>query len=97
MYVLIEERGHIVLHIPPYHCHFNSIEFLWPQSKRYYNNNVIRNGKGMEAVKKIWEEFFSVADIDRDCKLIPRWKNEYRAVCEQILQEINSEWSLCCS
>jgi hypothetical protein len=51
-------------------------------------------------VKKVWEEFFSAVDIDRDyadCKLIPKWKDECRAVCEQILKEINSEWSWCCN
>jgi transposase len=53
---LIEEYGHTVLQLPPYHCHFNSIELVWLQAKRYYNSNIGKNGFGMEAMKKMWEE-----------------------------------------
>jgi hypothetical protein len=53
---LIKEHGHKVLRLPPYNCHFNPIELVWSQAKRYYNSNIGRNGFGMEAVKKMWEE-----------------------------------------
>jgi transposase len=28
------ERGHQVIRLPPYHCHFNPIELVWAQVKR---------------------------------------------------------------
>jgi hypothetical protein len=47
---LIEEHGHTILQLSPYHCHFNPIELVWSQAKRYYNSNIGRNGFGMEAI-----------------------------------------------
>jgi transposase len=47
IYELIEEHGHKVLYIPPYHCHLNPTELVWSQTKRHYSPNI----GGMEAVK----------------------------------------------
>jgi hypothetical protein len=63
---LIEEHGHKVLRLPPYHCHFNPIELVWSQAKRYYNSNIGRNGFGKEAVKKMWEE-----SLEQVCSFCP--------------------------
>jgi len=38
---LAEKAGHKVIRLPPYHCHFNSIELIWAQVKGY----VARNNK----------------------------------------------------
>lgn len=32
-------HGHIVIRLPPYHCHFNSIELIWAQVKDYVAEN----------------------------------------------------------
>jgi transposase len=50
----IEEHGHKVLHIPSYHCHFNTTELVCSQTERYYKykSNTGQNELGMEAVKK---------------------------------------------
>jgi hypothetical protein len=39
-----------------YQCHFNPVELLWSQAKRYYSSNIGQNGFGTEAVKMMWEE-----------------------------------------
>ena len=31
---LANERGHEVIRLPPYHCHYNPIENVWSQVKR---------------------------------------------------------------
>lgn len=38
---MAKESGHRVIRLPPYHCHFNSIELIWAQIKGY----VARNNK----------------------------------------------------
>jgi hypothetical protein len=55
---LIREHGHEVLSLPPYNCHFNPTGLAWSQAKNsaYHNSNMGRNGFGMEAVNKMWEE-----------------------------------------
>jgi hypothetical protein len=64
---LIEKHGHKVLLLPPYHCHFNSIELVWSQAKRYYSSNIGQSGFWMEAVKKVWEE--SLVQICSFCSM----------------------------
>jgi hypothetical protein len=53
---MIQALGHNVLHVLPYHNHFNPTKLIWSQDKRYYNSNFGQNGCGMEAEKKLWEE-----------------------------------------
>lgn len=36
---LAKERGHTVIHLPLYHCHFNPIELIWAQIKGHVANN----------------------------------------------------------
>lgn len=43
-------KGHKVLRLPPYHCHFNPIEMIWAQMKGY----VARNNKT-----------FTIAEVDK--------------------------------
>uniref|UniRef100_A0A6P7H8H9 Uncharacterized protein LOC114347514 n=1 Tax=Diabrotica virgifera virgifera TaxID=50390 RepID=A0A6P7H8H9_DIAVI len=49
---LIETCGHQVLRLPPYHCQFNPIEYIWGTAKQYYDNHIGPNGYTDEAV---WE------------------------------------------
>lgn len=39
---LIGEAGHQVLRLPPYHCQFNAIEMVWSQSKRLYDQLILK-------------------------------------------------------
>lgn len=32
---IIQEHGHQVLRLPPYHCQYNPIEMIWSTAKRY--------------------------------------------------------------
>jgi transposase len=52
---LIQEHGHEVLCLPPYDCHFNTIELVWSQVKRYYSSNISQNGFEVEAVTNMRE------------------------------------------
>ena len=38
---MTKEYGHKVIRLPPYHCHFNSIELIWAQIE----GRVARNNK----------------------------------------------------
>lgn len=49
---LIEQAGHEVLRLPPYHCQFNAIEMVWSQTKRYFDKHIIKN----KDVLKTWKE-----------------------------------------
>lgn len=53
---IIQSHGHMVLRLPPYHCHFNAIEQVWSQCKRYYDNHIGRDGFSPENIKMMWEE-----------------------------------------
>jgi transposase len=57
---LIQEHGHEVLCLPPYHCHFIPIELVWSQVKMYYNSNIGRSGSRMEAVTNMWGGIIAV-------------------------------------
>lgn len=51
------EHGHRVLRLPPYHCHFNPIELVWSECKRYYDAHIGRiHPVTSEAVLALWNE-----------------------------------------
>lgn len=39
--VIAEEAGHMIIRIPPDHCEYNPIEFIWAQMKSYLAENTI--------------------------------------------------------
>jgi transposase len=49
-----EEHGHSVLRSPPYHCHFNAIEMVWSECKRFYDEEIIKTRSTVDDVLKIW-------------------------------------------
>ncbi len=54
---MLAAEGHTVLRLPPHHCKFNPIEYVWGISKAYYNKTVCgRPGQGMERTKAVWDE-----------------------------------------
>lgn len=44
------------MRLPPYHCQYNSIEHVWSQCKRYYDNNIGRDGYGDDKTLAMWNE-----------------------------------------
>ncbi|XP_068242248.1 uncharacterized protein [Palaemon carinicauda] len=48
------EAGHIVLRLPPYHCHYNPIDLIWAQVKSYVAPK--KNNLKMAEVKPLVEE-----------------------------------------
>lgn len=77
---IIESYGHRILRLPPYHCQFNPIEYIWGISKQYYDNHIGPNGYRDEAVWETWRNALSVStpEIWRNCifkceKLIEEW------------------------
>ncbi|XP_050516194.1 uncharacterized protein LOC126891059 [Diabrotica virgifera virgifera] len=48
---LINKAGHEVLRLPPYHCHFNAIEMVLSQTKRFYDQHILANKNVLE----VWE------------------------------------------
>ncbi|XP_050507999.1 uncharacterized protein LOC126892920 [Diabrotica virgifera virgifera] len=77
---VIESYGHQVLRLPPYHCQFNPIEYIWGIAKQYYDNHIGPNGYTDEAVWETWREALSIAtpEVWRNCiykceKLIEDW------------------------
>lgn len=77
---IIESYGHQVLRLPPYHCQFNPIEYIWGISKQYYDNHVGPNGYTDEAVWETWRKALSIStpEVWRNCiskceKLIEDW------------------------
>ncbi|KAJ8914157.1 hypothetical protein NQ315_016236, partial [Exocentrus adspersus] len=53
---LVQQYGHTVLRLPPYHCIFNPIEHIWGIAKTYYNKHIGRDGYGVENTLKMWQE-----------------------------------------
>ncbi|XP_050502186.1 uncharacterized protein LOC114329825 [Diabrotica virgifera virgifera] len=77
---VIESYGHQVLCLPPYHCQFNPIEYIWGTAKQYYDNHIGPNGYTDEALWETWREALSIATLEvwRNCiskceKLIEDW------------------------
>lgn len=48
---IIQNAGHEVLRLPPYHCQFNAIEMVWSQAKRLYDQYILKE----KDVLKAWE------------------------------------------
>ncbi|KAJ3661538.1 hypothetical protein Zmor_005931 [Zophobas morio] len=46
---IITTTGHDVLRLPPYHCIFNPIEMVWSQTKRFYDEDVLKSKNPLDA------------------------------------------------
>jgi hypothetical protein len=76
-----EEHGHSVLRLPPYHCHFNAIEMVWSECKRFYDEEIIKTRSTVDDVLKIWNMAIKKVSAEH-------WKN-YVAHTEKV---INAAW-----
>ena len=53
---MMEEHGHLVLRLPPYHCDLNMIEYAWAELKNYVWNHNATGDLVMSNLLKISEE-----------------------------------------
>jgi hypothetical protein len=53
---LLQEHGHEVLRLPPYHCQYNPIEMAWGFCKTYYNKHINSRPSSKDKVKNLWVE-----------------------------------------
>nr|XP_015840131.1 PREDICTED: uncharacterized protein LOC103314336 [Tribolium castaneum] len=52
---LVEEHGHKVLRLPPYHCHYNPIEHVWALSKTFYDKHIGKVDYTDESILQTWQ------------------------------------------
>ena len=52
-----QEHGHCVLRLPPYHCHFNTVEMAWSEYKRKSDKSIPGTNASPVDVLKSWENY----------------------------------------
>ncbi|KAJ3639915.1 hypothetical protein Zmor_003243 [Zophobas morio] len=50
-----QHHGHLVLSMPPYHCHFNAIEMSLSEVKRNYDKIIPRTSSSLNDVRATWQ------------------------------------------
>jgi transposase len=53
---LLQENGHEVLRLPPYHCQYNPIEMVWGICKQYYDRHIGEVGYGEQQIHDMWQK-----------------------------------------
>lgn len=88
---ILEEHGHTIQRLPPYHCDLNSIELIWSLAKRKFaEKNINREKK--EIPRLIEEAFTSITSDDwkKECNHVKNVENKYREqdyIIENYLEE----------
>ena len=75
---IIREHGHEILHLPPYHCELNPIEFIWSQIKGHVERQ--NNAFKLKPVVKLVEDAIaqiSTFDWKRACEHTAKIEEEY--------------------
>lgn len=72
---LINEAGHQVLRLPPYHCQYNAIEMVWSQAKRFYDKHIVETNN----ILGTWE--VALANISQE-----NWRN-YVCHTDKVIKE----------
>jgi transposase len=96
---IAKTHGHRVVRLPPYHCHFNSIELIWAQVKGY----VAKHNKKFtvaevvqlteEAIQKVTEsDWKKVVDHTKQT-IMEAWTNEglMEHAVDQMIINVNGE------
>jgi transposase len=79
---ILNDHGHEVLRLPPYHCQYNPIELAWGLSKNYYNKHINEQPSSRNKVADLWSESL--------LKCTPEiWQN-YCTHCDEL---IASDWT----
>lgn len=76
---IIEEAGHQVLRLPPYHCQFNAIEMVWSQAKRYYDQLILKE----KDVLATWQKALDQVSKDQWANYVSHTGNVIRAAYEK--------------
>ncbi|XP_046671567.1 uncharacterized protein LOC124361550 [Homalodisca vitripennis] len=96
---LAKERGHTVIRLPPYHCHFNAIELIWAQIK----GHVAKNNKtfSLTEVTRLTKEGIDLVTGDEWKNILSHtrktiedaWKNEgvLETGIEELIITLNSD------
>jgi transposase len=53
---ILNDHGHEVLRLPPYHCQYNPIELAWGLSKNYYNKHINEQPSSRNKVADLWSK-----------------------------------------
>jgi hypothetical protein len=53
---ILNDHGHEVLRLPPYHCQYNPIELAWELSKNYYNKHINEQPSSRNKVADLWSK-----------------------------------------
>lgn len=79
---LAKEKGHKIIRLPPYHCHFNPIELIWAQVKGFVarNNKTFTISEIKDLTRKAIEnigrsEWKNVVDHTKKV-ILESWQNE---------------------
>ena len=77
---ILQNHGHQVVRLPPYHCDLNPIELIWADVKRYVatNNSTFKK----KDTKHLIEEAFESIDAkkwENCCNHVKKIESEYRA------------------
>jgi transposase len=79
---ILNDHGHEILRLPPYHCQYNPFELAWGLSKNYYNKHINEQPSSRNKVADLWSESL--------LKCTPEiWQN-YCTHCEEL---IASDWT----
>ena len=78
------EKGHQVIRLPPYHCHYNAIELIWGQVKTYIGK---KNDFRMANLKLLLTEALSNVTVDN-------WKNAVKHVENIMIKETADDFSI---
>ncbi|EFA12640.1 hypothetical protein TcasGA2_TC004166 [Tribolium castaneum] len=76
---LVEEHGHKVLRLPPYHCHYNPIEQVWALSKTFYDKHIGKVDYTDESILQTWQRVLN--------QVTPEvWSNTVNH-CDKLIEE----------
>lgn len=69
---LAREKGHVIIRLPPYHCHFNPIELVWAQVK----GHVARENKkfNLTEITRLTDEGLELVTADEWKKVVAHTK-----------------------
>jgi hypothetical protein len=74
----IEERGHLCIFLPKYHCELNPIEFFWGAVKRYLRENCNYTYEGLKTNMPLALASVSISTIRKWFHRMNRWMEAYR-------------------
>jgi hypothetical protein len=75
---IIEERGHMCIMLPKYHCELNFIEFFWGAVKKYLRDNCDYTFNGLKERMPLALESVQISTIRKWEHRMYRWMDAYR-------------------